>query len=858
MADPFLVLRRIETRSRPKEKPRHIPKPHTPGHTAQGGRLNPKFDALEKAFENKLATVQANPAGANFEDVVVFEIACVTEEFLSLAKSFPGLEALSEMDWDEIQEASGFYIEDKEGKKSHKTIPTKMFVVMANQQAIRELLSLWKRYKSNAQGGWPQGKTRWRDLFTYLVDVRRWGVKDRLEDTGIIEDFRERQAAKEERVICEIELWFREDKQARDEALKRVSLALEQQQGKAIGSPVAIPEICYHGIAAELPMGVVDEFARHAEVGVLACEQVMFFRPVGQSVLARRAEAPGGPQSSVPKMPNSDLPVQVAILDGLPLENHRLLQGRIVVEDTDGWAGLIEPKDRCHGTAMASLVIHGNLESSVAPLPRRVYVAPILATDPKDPNSPRIEHVPVNLLVLDLVHRRLRRMLGLDGQPAGASVVAIVNLSVCDKFRPFGRMMSPWARLLDYYAWHHKLLFVVAGGNQLGPLELKLPSASLTKSDPVQIEKAVIMALQSDGLKRRVLSPSESINAITVGAAHAPNGASPLPSAQLDPFRSESDFPSPISPFGLGHRKSIKPEVLHEGGRQTYTDRVSPSVPVVIELPRSAFSPKGLRHAAPTATPGRLDGEVQSTGTSNAAALVTRNGAQILESLEPLRQQVGGDFAAAEFSALLAKAVLIHSAKQMFTAKVLDEVLTPHTVATDFRNRWFGYGKIDQNRLFGSTDRRASMLAVGRIEADKIDLFEIPLPACLDSKKVHRRLTLTLVWFTPINPKSVRYRRAALEFNIEANHLSETLAVKSVDVRRDRFHSGTVHHAVFEGEKAAVFPANQVLPFVVECKSDAGEMKGPVPYVLAVSVESREALPILSEIQQAIRIRQKT
>ena len=117
MADPFLVLRRIETRSRPKEKPRHIPKPHTPGHTAQGGRLNPKFDALEKAFENKLATVQANPAGANFEDVVVFEIACVTEEFLSLAKSFPGLEALSEMDWDEIQEASGFYIEDKEGKK---------------------------------------------------------------------------------------------------------------------------------------------------------------------------------------------------------------------------------------------------------------------------------------------------------------------------------------------------------------------------------------------------------------------------------------------------------------------------------------------------------------------------------------------------------------------------------------------------------------------------------------------------------------------------------------------------------------------------------------------------------------------
>ena len=418
--------------------------------------------------------------------------------------------------------------------------------------------------------------------------------------------------------------------------------------------------------------------------------------------------------------------------------------------------------------------------------------------------------------------------------------------------------MSPWARLLDYYAWHYKLLFVISGGNQLGPLELQLQSRNLAGSNPLQIENAVILALHADGLRRRVLSPSEAINAITVGAAHSSNGSSPLPTTQIDPFRLESDYPSPISPFGLGFRKSIKPELLHDGGRQVYTDRISPSVPIVLELPRTSYSPKGLLHAAPLVTPGRLDGEIRSTGTSNAAALVTRCGAQILESLEPLRAQAGGDFAKDEFSALLAKVVLIHSAKQMNTAKSLEEILAINATATDFRNRWFGYGKIDENRLLGSTDRRASMLAVGRIEADMIDLFEIPLPPCLDSKKVHRRLTITLVWFSPLNPKSARYRRAALEFNIDAVHLDETLAVKSVDVRRDRFHTGTVHHAVFEGEKAAVFPTNQVLPFVVECKSDAGEMKEKVPYALAVSVESREALPILAQIRQTIQIRQRT
>jgi hypothetical protein len=337
MADPFLVLRRIDTRSRPKEKPRLVPKPKTPSHGEQTGRLNPRFETLESTFTNRLATVQTDPAGANFEDVVVFEIACVTEEFLGLAKNFPGLEALTEMDWEDIQESSGFWIEDKEGHKTQKPVPTKVFVVMANQRAIRELLSLWQRYKTNPTGPWPQGKTRWRDLFKFLVDVRRWGVKDRLEDTGVIEDFRERQREKEETVICEIELWFREGQQAREDALKRVQAALDLQHGKTLGSSIAIPEIAYHGVAAELPIEVVEEFARHSEVGVLACEQVMFLRPVGQSVIAYQADDGAGPLPTALSPADPAQPARVAILDGVPLENHALLQGRIVFEDPDGW-----------------------------------------------------------------------------------------------------------------------------------------------------------------------------------------------------------------------------------------------------------------------------------------------------------------------------------------------------------------------------------------------------------------------------------------------------------------------------------------------------------------------------------------
>lgn len=81
------------------------------------------------------------------------------------------------------------------------------------------------------------------------------------------------------------------------------------------------------------------------------------------------------PTSSI--LAGADTDPLIALLDGLPLSNHALLAGRLVVDDPDGWDAEYEAKDRVHGTSMASLVLYGELDGPPVPLGRKLYVRPI-------------------------------------------------------------------------------------------------------------------------------------------------------------------------------------------------------------------------------------------------------------------------------------------------------------------------------------------------------------------------------------------------------------------------------------------------------------------------------------------------
>ena len=105
-----------------------------------------------------------------------------------------------------------------------------------------------------------------------------------------------------------------------------------------------------------------------------------------------------------------------ALFDGLPLEHHELLEGRLVIDDEDNFGALYRPRDQQHGTSMASLITHGDLETAGKPIATPVYVRPILRPHENYDQSVD-ERTPEDRLLIDLIHSAVRRMKGTLTEP---------------------------------------------------------------------------------------------------------------------------------------------------------------------------------------------------------------------------------------------------------------------------------------------------------------------------------------------------------------------------------------------------------------------------------------------------------
>ena len=199
-----------------------------------------------------------------------------------------------------------------------------------------------------------------------------------------------------------------------------------------------MPEITYHALLAELPANAIQNIVDNPNTELVKSDSVMFFRPSGQ-VSAGDQPTEGNIEqlsAQVGKLPSGN-PV-IAILDGMPLPNHQLLSDRIILDDPDGWNSDYPVSERTHGTMMASLVIHGDLNaSSRVPLRTPLYMRPIMRPNPPWVRQRR-EVIPEDVLIVDLIHRAVKRIFeGENGQPPVAPSVKLINLSVGDPSRPF-------------------------------------------------------------------------------------------------------------------------------------------------------------------------------------------------------------------------------------------------------------------------------------------------------------------------------------------------------------------------------------------------------------------------------------
>ncbi|MBN2561137.1 MAG: S8 family peptidase [Phycisphaerae bacterium] len=587
-----------------------------PSHGQQSRRIGPKLRQLQDAFDRRRVELQQTTAGIEPEQVLVIEAIGGVENFANAVKRIPGLEWMGEIDIEEITPDEDFYDE----RSPEASLSGRLYLVMTNQQALQQLLSLWRRYQRDPQMAFERGLTRFRDVFNCLKDIRPWDIQDRLFETGVIDAWREDLAHDGGRnVRFETELWFRSSRSSRRQAEQRVGELIRELGGGLIAQ-CAVPEIAYHALLAQLPASAIQQIIDSPETELVKCENIMFFRPVGQMSVGK-AQTEGeveGVQIQERPLP-SGAPV-VAMFDGLPLENHTLLANRIMVDDPDDFAGKYSANERIHGTAMASLIVHGDLSLAQPTLTSPVYVRPILAPDPNDWRSPKQEAVPDNILTVDLVCTAVQRLLAGEGhEKPVAPTVKVINLSIGDPSQQFNQAMSPLGRLLDWLSYKYQVVFVISAGNHPEPLELDIPIADFRALAPEDLQKHIVKALYKAARNRRLYSPAESVNGLTVGAAHDDPSSVSNQGQRIEPFNAM--LPSPVSAFGTGYRRSVKPEILCGGGRQWYRDPVPSGNTVKLE-PAIFISAPGNKVASPGSA-GERDRTRYCCGTSNASALAT-------------------------------------------------------------------------------------------------------------------------------------------------------------------------------------------------------------------------------------------
>jgi hypothetical protein len=542
-------------------------------------------------------------------------------------------------------------------------------------------------------------------------------------------------------------------------------------------------------------------------------------------------------------------PAVVGLIDGVPMQNHPDLADRVIIDDADGLESLSPAVGRVHGTAMASLILNGDLGTEEPKLMRRITVRPVLVPAPALRGS--LESFPKNKLPLDTFHRAVLDLVARDAATTGRPYV--INVSLGDPKRVFLRKMSPWARLLDWAAFQYRVLFIVSAGNCISEIELNLESGAARLLDPSELEAAILESIYLDRRNRTLLSPGEAINALTVGSAHRDASSATAGPNQLDPITRETLL-SPTSALGHGYRSMTKPDVLAPGGRQFYRDAVSQVSATSLKLEVvDGYGPPGALVAAPS-SPVDVARRRYMRGTSVAAALTTRLAAQIYEELEQLAAP--GHFRSRSNLAVLLKALLTHTATWGADAEnILDALLARNGVhgvkLKENISRFLGHGCIRPERAFRCTDQRVTVMGVGELSHGEAHVYRFPWPQILQSRVDNRRLTITLAAFVPTVPSTYGYRGA----DVWVAKPSEC-ALVGIDSGDRDYHAiqrGTLQHICYSGSNAADFSDGAHLKLQVNCRADAmaEDALPPVPYALVVTLEVAEGsdLPIYAEVE---------
>lgn len=794
--------------------------------------------------------VVSDPRAVVPERCLVFELLGDVPKF-SLAAQALGLDWLAtETMTGDAEDAEAQ--DDADSSEPENQQPQRLYLTMPTEQALRRLLKQWKLYA----GGEPyqdKGQRELWKLFDYLHDLRVWSVEDRLDPTLSTYVANALKDDPGEHVTVDLDLWYRNEEERRDKSLETLGEMLEEVGGELLDQ-VDIPEIRYQGARIRVSSNVAQELVE-GQGRIAESKDVMTIRP--QSVFESQIEGDSAPMTTRLHEPDLTGDCIAALLDGYPVDRHSLLADRLRIVEVDVHSGRAPAQTREHGTAMASLIIHGDLKApDTKPLNRPLAVVPVLVA----PTVNERETTPRGKMPIGVIYRALKTIVAANRRlNPELSRVVVINHSICDIYAPLVRRASAWATLLDHFSHEHNLLFVVSAGNIFSkfPVVEFRNIAAYEAADEETREAAVLGSIEMSKATRTILSPAESVNSLTIGAVHADH-AVPDHTAPPDPYPTFA-MTNLASAVGLGLNRSVKPDFLEAGGR--FAAGMSNVRGGNLEVHARPSTHYGQQVAAPSIT-GQLTRRRLTSGTSNAAALTTRAAHFIADALDDLYADEETPWHQRKTRAVMLKTLLAHGTSWGEIGNKLDKAYPPRepkrwSPRRNVITQFLGYGQINISRVVSGAANRITLLAEDQIHAGDRHQYIVPVPASMLNNREVRTVTITLSWSCPMTNTSADRRAVTLQLTGALNNTSSFWdgigRSGRAQPNASTTNRGTLIHMVLEGKKLMTDAAGRLV-IGVQATSKFGFDLHDVPYAVAITLElgQQARSKLYTEVEQQV------
>jgi hypothetical protein len=169
---PLLVLPKATQALREKGSSKYFGI-STPDPARQKERLGKKFDRLQKSLSKPASDnkISEDALGIYPDKTIVFELAQPKPNFKKAVEKI-GLSWVGEDDAE--FEADDDFLNPR-APKEH--LEGRLYLTSPDQKSLNDLVTLWGKY---VDGKLPSGYGDWKEVFSHLKDIRRWGPKDRL------------------------------------------------------------------------------------------------------------------------------------------------------------------------------------------------------------------------------------------------------------------------------------------------------------------------------------------------------------------------------------------------------------------------------------------------------------------------------------------------------------------------------------------------------------------------------------------------------------------------------------------------------------------------------------------------------